>query len=128
MADPGFTEFVAMRRWEDFVGIHLYRDPVDLRKGGQGLSGIVEQEFEFSLKDQRVFLFCNKRRTLVKAIYWHRIALAVWMIKLEKKHFHWPKLGPTTLSLSGEQIQWLLEGIDLTKIKPIETVDFERFF
>lgn len=117
-----------MKRWNDFEGIHLYRHPVDLRKGGQGLAGLVEQYFEHSLKDRRVFLFCNKRKTIVKGIYWHRIAVAVWMMRLEKKFFHWPKYGNTTISLSGDQVNWLLEGINIERIKPIETVPFDRFF
>ena len=49
-----------------FLGVK----PVDMRKSFNGLSAVVKNELERDPLDVAVYLFSNKRRTLVKIVYW----------------------------------------------------------
>jgi transposase len=52
------------------VSIFLYTPPADLRKGFDGLSGLVRQEFRADPLDGSLFLFINRRRDRLKILHW----------------------------------------------------------
>lgn len=52
------------------VSIFLYREPTDMRKGFDGLSGIVRSEFAADPLDGSLFLFVNRRRDRLKILHW----------------------------------------------------------
>ena len=49
--------------------VFVHREPVDMRKGYDGLASIVENDFKEDLLDGSVFLFINKSRRLCEALY-----------------------------------------------------------
>jgi len=59
-----------MKTVDSFVNIYLHRDPVDFRKSINGLSVIVEQQMKLSPFDNSLFVFCNRGRDKLKALYW----------------------------------------------------------
>jgi len=116
-----------MRAVTEFEGVLLHREPVDMRKAINGLSAIVEQARMGDLMGPYLFVFCNRRRDLVKVLYFDRSGFALWVKKLEKEKFPWPKkLEETVVKLSAEQFSWLLEGYDVWKMKPFENLYFRR--
>jgi transposase len=45
---------------------------------------------------------------------------------LEKERFFWPKSGQSgTVTLTVQQLNWLLEGYDIKRMKPHQTLDFQ---
>lgn len=70
------------------ASIFLCVQPVDLRKSFDGLSGLVESVFDRNVLDGHLFLFVNKRRDRIKALWWDRDGLALWYKKLES---HYPR-------------------------------------
>jgi transposase len=50
----------------------------------------------------------------------------LWMFRLEKNRFAWPKAG-AAMSLSVEQFTWLLDGIDIAKVKPHQRLEYDKF-
>ncbi len=114
-----------MITWLDSSDVYLHRDPVDFRKAINGLSTIVSDSMEMSPFDNAIFIFCNKRRTQLKVLYWDDTGFALWQKRLEKQTFKWPKRShQDTLKLSHEQWEWLLRGFDFTKIKPHKQMKF----
>lgn len=112
-----------MIHWHDDIEVYLHRDPVDFRKAINGLSLIVSEEMELSPFDSAVFVFCNKRRSQLKVLYWDESGFALWQKRLEKERFKWPKQSnEETIKLSGEQWHWLLRGFDIMQIKPHKTL------
>jgi len=95
--------------------VYLHCDPVDFRKQINGLSAIVEQELDVSPFGDALFVFVNRRRTSIKALYWHRNGFCLWQKRLEKQRFAWPNTDAigSTCSLSVRELEWLLEGFDL---------------
>jgi len=95
--------------------IYLYRHPVDMRKAANGLVAIVESEMALDPFTSRLFVFCNRARSIVKIVYWEGNGFALWMKKLQKSRFQWPvDLPLDVVELNVQQISWLLDGYDLT--------------
>ena len=122
-----------MRGISEFVGIYLCRDLVDFRKGLDGLAGLVQEQLKRSVFEEgSLYVFCNRGRNKVKALYWDRTGFALWYKRLEKERFSWPRQWPEnvseSISLTTEQFAWLLSGVNIWKIKPHEILSYERFF
>lgn len=109
-----------MKMWIEPPAIYLYRDAVDFRKSINGLVMIVEQELGLSPFAEALYVFCNRNRDKLKVVYWDKTGFALWYKRLEKARFKWPRQHPgITMTLSGEQWQWLLSGYDVIGHQPI---------
>jgi transposase len=97
------------------VKIYLRPGYTDLRKAVNGLSGIIEQEMEGEPFSGSVYLFCNKERKLLKAVYWEKNGFWLSQKRLEKDRFPWPCTREAARELSGEELTMLLNGIDFFK-------------
>jgi len=87
----------------------------DLRKAVNGLGTIVEQEMAGEIFSGSVYVFCNKERRLLKAIWWERNGFWLCQKRLEKDKFPWPSTSEAAQELSGEELSMLLRGIDFFK-------------
>jgi transposase len=97
------------------VRIHLYRQPVDMRKAIIGLVSIAEGEMGSDPFSADLFIFCNRARTLVKMVVWEGNGFVLWMKRLKKSRFKWPLSGSEgVLQLTVQEINWLLDGYPLT--------------
>jgi len=116
-----------MKALTEFQGVYLHRDPVDMRKAVNGLSEIVEQARMGELRGPHLFVFMGKRRDVIKILYFDRSGFALWYKRLEQDKFPWPKKhGDEVLRITPTQMQWLLEGYDVWKMKPFEEFHFSR--
>lgn len=106
--------------------VYLHLVPVDFRKQINGLSALVEQELAMDPFGDALFVFVNRRRTGLKALYWHRNGFCLWQKRLEQEHFAWPDapgMG-ATCTLSLRELEWLLEGFDLWHNKPHKSLNY----
>lgn len=107
-------EGISVRMFVDSGDIYLHREPVDFRKSINGLVLIVEQEMDLSPMSSALFVFCNKNRNRVKALYWDRTGFCLWYKRLEKDKFKWPLKYPgQTMTLSEVDWNRLLSGYDI---------------
>jgi transposase len=87
---------------------------VDMRKSFDGLSGLVEERFRQDLLDGHLFLFVNRRRDRIKALYFDHDGLAIWYKRLEVGCFQVPDPGDRDgIELDPAQLALILSGIDL---------------
>ena len=109
---------------EGDITIYLCRDPVDFRKGINGLSVLVEGTLNFDPFSRNLFCFVNKRRTQVKVLYWQRTGFCLWLKRLEEERFRWPfHLNGPVIELSEDEFRWLLDGLDLKHLKPHRSLE-----
>jgi transposase len=94
------------------VRIFVRPEYTDMRKQINGLSIIIQELIEEDPFSGNLFLFCNKNRNILKALYWDRSGFALWLKKLEKGKFPWPKDKEKHRELSVEKLKMLLDGID----------------
>lgn len=94
--------------------IFLHSNPVDMRKGFEGLGAIVEEEFDDKLTSGFYFVFLNRQRDRMKVIYWDVDGLAIWYKRLERGRFSSNSFSKTLMS--RQEFFMLLEGITPKRI------------
>jgi transposase len=70
------------------VRVFLHTPATDLRKGFDGLSGLVTTAFAQDPISGHLFLFVNRRRDRLKILYWDRDGLAIWYKELKADCTH----------------------------------------
>lgn len=110
-----------------FEAIYLHREFVDFRKSIDGLSGFVS-ELGLDVFKRYLFVFCSRDRSKLKILYWDRTGFALWYKRLEKERFYWPKKMTEldVVIIDREKLHWLLDGIDVWKIRSHETLNFSK--
>jgi transposase len=88
-----------------------------MRKGFDGLYGLVQQRLAADPLSGHLFLFCNRPRTRLKVLFWDGSGLWVCAKRLEKGCFSWPREAPegAKASIRGDELALLLGGIDLAR-------------
>ena len=111
-----------------FSKIYVATEPVDFRKQAIGLSQIVEGFMGITpMVEKSLFVFTNKKAKAVKLLYWDKNGFALLSKKIEQDKFRWKKSeSGKTYMLSSRELKWLLEGIDLNKLKPHKPVNFSK--
>jgi transposase len=86
-----------------------------MHKSFEGLGTIVERLFPGELLSGALFVFLNRQRSCMKALFWDRDGFAIWYKRLEQGSF-----GRDTqhLALDRREFLMLLEGITPQKIRP----------
>ncbi len=91
-------------------------EPIDMRKGFEGLCAAVGEKLKADVRSGALFVFSNKRRTRLKIIYWDKTGLWLMTKRLEQGTFSWPRSvepGTTRMSLAPEALALLTDGIDM---------------
>jgi transposase len=86
-----------------------------MRKAVNGLTVIVQEEISHNPFNGNVYLFCNRERKLLKAVYWDKTGFWLSQKRLEKDRYPWPEDEMGAMELTDEQLQMLLSGIDFFK-------------
>jgi transposase len=116
-----------MKALTEFKGVFLHKDPVDMRNAIDGLSQRVAASGMGELMGPYLFVFCGRRRNLIKVLYFDKSGFALWQKRLEKDKFPWPKKHEdSVVKLTPEQFKWLLDGYNVWNMKPFETLYFDR--
>ena len=114
-----------LRHWP-VEQVFVYLGVCDMRKSIDGLAAIVELEMALSPFQPALFVFCNRQRDKVKLLYWERNGFVLWYKRLERERFKWPdRLEGDTVTLSGQELNWLLDGYDLSAMRPHKALDFQ---
>ena len=90
-----------------------------MRKGFNGLSGLVLSQMGMDPKDGSVYIFNNRRRTLMKLLVWQQNGFLLYYKRLEQGTFELPKynLEKKQVELSQETLMLMINGIKLEKIE-----------
>jgi transposase len=100
--------------------IYLGTEPVDMRKGFEGLFGLVRDQFGQDPLSGHLFLFTNRTHTRLKALVWDGSGLWVCAKRLERGRFHWPQTttDARTVLMRPEELAMLVNGMDLAQARP----------
>ena len=101
--------------WGPATRIYLAAGATDMRKGFEGLYGLVRDRLSGDPLSGHIFLFTNTRHNRLKLLFWDGSGLWVCAKRLEKGRFRWPEAagGQARVVLSHEELALLLGGIDL---------------
>ena len=92
--------------------VFAYPAPADLRKGYDGLHGLVVSELGRDVLSGDCFLFTNRTRTRAKVLVWDGTGLCIYMKRLERGRFAqlWDDGKGTALELTMSELALFLEG------------------
>ena len=93
--------------------VFLAAGSTDLRRSIDGLALLVAAQLEMDPLSGHLFVFCNRRRTIVKVLYWDRNGFCLWEKRLEKEVFRWPAMEVEVVEVGTRELSWLLEGLQI---------------
>jgi len=96
---------------------YLYGSPVDMRKGFDGLSGLVRNAMDKDPASGEVYVFLNRNRNLIKLLHWEDGGFVVYYKRLEKGTFVPPSDGADSPSIRWPELVLMVEGIQVEKFR-----------
>lgn len=99
------------------VKIWCSTSPTDLRRGFDGLSGLVRSQLHADPLSGHLFVFFNRKADRLKVLYWDRDGMCIWYKRLERGRFHFPTAEDACLELTPGQLQMILDGIDVERVR-----------
>lgn len=94
--------------------IYLAAGSTDMRRSIDGLTAIVQQCFELDPFSSNLFVFCNKKRTMIKILRWDHNGFWLYFRRLEKGTFKWPENNSKdTILVGSRELNWLLTGLSI---------------
>ncbi len=106
------------------IRVYLAIGNTDMRKAINGLSILVESRFLLDPFSGNLFVFTNRRRNILKVLYWDRNGFCLWQKRLEKHRFRWPESSDTVVEIEGRELSWLLEGLDPRSVRGHDRLQF----
>jgi transposase len=97
--------------------IYLAAEATDMRKGFEGLYGLVRDRLECEPLSGHIFVFSNAQRNRLKLLFYDGSGLWVCAKRLERGRFRWPKAEGEKVLLSHHELTLLLDGIDLAQTR-----------
>ena len=96
--------------------ILLFSEPADMRKGPNGLQGLVLAAGEDPFGGD-LFLFISRRRDRAKILTYDGGGLVLWYKRLELGRFRHPKRDESNVELDATALAMLLDGIDVERVR-----------
>ena len=97
---------------------YYYLSPVDMRKGFNGLSGIISDHHRQTTDKDVVYAFINKRKDKLKLLHWRVGGFVLYYKRLEKGVFELPKynIEEGLIVLTYTQMVMILDGISIISL------------
>ncbi len=110
--------------------VYLAMGNTDMRKAIDGLAILVDRQLSLQPFSGHLFVFCNRRRTMVKILYWDRNGFCLWQKRLERDRFRWPETADAggVIEIEERELRWLLDGMELTQRLAHGRLDYSRIF
>ena len=116
-----------MLKLAEEVKIYLAIDPINMRKSFDGLAALVSDVIQQNPLSGHLFVFRNKAADKIKLLIWDRNGLVIYYKRLERGRFKFPKLKNFShITLTQQELDLLLDGIDVLKLKRFPELDFDN--
>jgi len=99
--------------------VYLATEPVDLRRGHDGLCALVRSRFAMDPLDGHFFVFVGRRIDRVKVLFWDRGGFVLYYKRLARGRFRMPKVASSAdrVVLDGTELAMLLGGFDVVGVR-----------
>lgn len=99
--------------------IYLAVGATDMRKGFEGLHGLVRDRLGLEPTSGHLFLFCNRPKNRLKVLFWDGSGFWLCAKRMERGRFSWPdmKKESVRVALTQEELSLLLGGIELVQTR-----------
>lgn len=108
----------------NFKKVYLATGYTDLRRGIDGLAGIIRFQFKLDPYDRNtLFLFCGRRTDRIKALLWEGDGFLLCYKRLDIGAFNWPRSADEAVEITEDQYRGLMQGFEVIAKRPITTMD-----
>jgi transposase len=115
--------------WLSFSApIWFYPQPVDFRKQMDGLIILIASGLEKIPTSGELFLFRNRSSNKLKMLWFDRDRFWLFYTRLEGGRFKLPEVVEGAISLSRDQLSWLLSGLDCSRPPVFKEVKATNFY
>jgi transposase len=101
------------------VRVYIATQPVDFRKGIDGLALAVQEMLGQDPFSGAIFVFRSKRADRVKVLAWDQTGMVLVHKRLDAGKFVWPAVRDGVMRLSAAQFAALFEGLDWRLVRPV---------
>ena len=108
--------------------VYLAIGNTDMRKAINGLSILVQESMELDPFSGHLFVFCNRRRNILKILYWDRNGFCLWSKRLEKHFFRWPESSEEVMKIDQRELTWLVDGLEINQQKAHDRLSYSLLF
>jgi transposase len=105
--------------------VFLALGETDMRKSINSLSVLVSEYFLQDPFSGHLFVFSNRRRTILKILYWDLNGFCLWHKRLEKEKFRWPSSEAEIKELTSRELVRLIDGLDIEQSGAHKRQDFK---
>jgi transposase len=118
-----------MIRVREGISIYVSSQPIDGRKAIDGLAAFVIEAFGEDLRNGSLYVFFNKDKDRIKCLFWDKNGFVLYHKRLERGKF---KLSTSEssccYSITPNQLDWLLAGLDFTLMQEFSELDYTHYF
>ncbi len=108
--------------------VYLALGNTDMRKAINGLSILVQESMNLDPFSGHLFVFCNRKRHILKILYWDRNGFCLWSKRLEKHFFRWPESSEEVMKIDQRELMWLVDGLEINQQKAHERLSYSLLF
>jgi transposase len=106
-----------------FKKIYIACGKTDLRRGIDGLAGIIKYQFNLDPFDKNtLFLFCGGSSTKIKGLLWEGDGFLLLYKRLESGAFSWPRTAAEMKQITPSQYKQLMHGLQIVSSHPIKEI------
>lgn len=95
----------------DISGIYIAKEPIDFRKGINTLCQYAADQFGINPCDQSLYIFTNRHKDRIKCLFYDGTGFWMFSKILNEGHFDWRMEGDGMVSVTEQQLMWLLNGL-----------------
>ena len=112
----------------DSLRVLLYSKPVDMRRAIDGLAAVVADQLNESPTSGCLYVFYNRSGDKLKILYWQRSGFCLFYKRLEKGRFKLPNPGCQNMTITMQQLRWLLDGLDFTRLRGHKSLSYQDYY
>lgn len=107
------------------IKIYMAVQPINMRKSFDGLAVIVQEVLKQNPLSSHLFVFRNKPADKIKLLVWDRNGFVIYYKRLEKGRFKFPNPSQASITLTPQELELLLDGVDITKLKRLPALHYQ---
>lgn len=109
--------------------VYVYTQPIDMRKAVNGLIVVLQESFQKNPQSGDLYLFTNRQRNKIKALFWDNNGFVLYYKRLEKGRFNYSKyLRDHQIVVTPQQLKALLMGLDFHLFSQNASDHYAHFF
>jgi transposase len=99
-----------------------------MRKSIDGLAMLVRAQFNELPSNGSLYVFCNRGHDKIKILYWDRNGFCLWYKRLEQERFGLTYSASGLIQITSQQLRWLLDGLDYTKLQGHQSTGYSSYY